>query len=208
MGEGDAFFVGVVNGPRGKATILWDDADGMALQIAWEESAPPAVPIRLLVGLPRPQTARRVLFEAAVFGVPELHFFQSERGEPSYASSTLWKTDEWRRHLRQGAEQAFATTIPAVVHHASLKEALANLNVPNGWATVALDVYEHTAPLAKTLGEGLGAVLALGSERGWSPAERDSLRAAGYTLAGLGERVMKTETACVAAMAVTLAKVF
>lgn len=205
MRAGDSFFVGVVNGPRGKARIQRDDSAGMALEIAWEETMLPPAPLKLLVGLPRPQTARRVLFEAAVFGATELHFFQSERGEPSYASSTLWKSDEWRRHLHQGAEQAFATTIPGVFHHASLRHALGHLILPEHWALVALDVYEHTTTLKNALGKSAGAVLALGSERGWSPQERAALRAANYTLASLGERVLKTETACVAAMAIALA---
>lgn len=204
MGVGESFYVGVPNGPRGKATIQKDDEQGMALAIAWDKEAPAAAPLHLLVGLSRPQTARRVLFEAAVFGVPQLHFFQSERGERSYAYSKLWD-GEWERHLHQGAEQAFATTIPKVYHYDSLDMALASLCPPAGWASVALDVYEATAPLPKTLTDRSGAVLAIGPERGWSPQERDSLRKAAYSLASLGERVLKTETACVAAMAVALA---
>lgn len=206
MGIGEKFYVGLVNGPRGMAEIVEDSESGMALSIEWEPTTPPAAPLKLLVGLPRPQTSRRVLFEAAVFGVQELHFFQSERGEPSYASSSLWSSDEWQRHLRQGAEQAFATTIPEVVHHASLTKALEAVAVPEGWASIALDVYEDTATLTKALGQSSGALLALGSERGWSPKERDTLREKGITLASLGERVLKTETACVAAMAIALAR--
>lgn len=205
MGCGERFYVGQVNGPRGMASILEDTDRGMVLDIEWEAAMPPVAPIQLLVGLPRPQTARRVLFESAVFGVQALHFFQSERGEPSYASSSLWRSGEWQRHLRQGAEQAFATSIPEVMHHPSLKKALESHSVPEGWAIIALDVYEATASLAQALGQSPGVVLALGSERGWSPKEREFLREHGVTLASLGERVLKTETACVAAMAIVLA---
>jgi 16S rRNA (uracil1498-N3)-methyltransferase len=49
-------------------------------------------------------------------------------------------------------------------------------------------------------------VLALGSERGWTPAELDLLGTAGFRFAGLGERILKTETAAVAATAVALAQ--
>jgi RsmE family RNA methyltransferase len=49
-------------------------------------------------------------------------------------------------------------------------------------------------------------VLALGPERGWSASERDLLRAEGFQLVHLGERVLRVETACVAAIAVVKAK--
>ena len=45
-------------------------------------------------------------------------------------------------------------------------------------------------------------ILAIGSERGWSPAERDILRANHFTLAHLGPRVLRAETAVTAAIAI------
>ena len=48
-------------------------------------------------------------------------------------------------------------------------------------------------------------VMALGPERGWGPADREALRAAGFTLVHLGTRVLRVETAVVAALAITRA---
>jgi RsmE family RNA methyltransferase len=45
-------------------------------------------------------------------------------------------------------------------------------------------------------------VLAIGPERGWGPRDRDGLRAAGFALAHLGPRVLRSETAVVAALAI------
>ena len=42
-------------------------------------------------------------------GVEEFHFFHAEKGEPSYGSSSLWKTDEWKNRIKNGVEQAFAS---------------------------------------------------------------------------------------------------
>jgi RsmE family RNA methyltransferase len=77
---------------------------------------------------------------------------------------------------------------------------------------VALDNYESPASLAITLKlfttakiaspSAPAVVLALGSERGWVGAERDMLRANGFALAHLGSRVLRTETACIAAIAI------
>ncbi|HKB91619.1 MAG TPA: RsmE family RNA methyltransferase, partial [Opitutaceae bacterium] len=41
---------------------------------------------------------------------------------------------------------------------------------------------------------------AFGPERGWSATERTLLRAHRFTLAHLGTRVLRTETACVVAL--------
>ena len=69
---------------------------------------------------------------------------------------------------------------------------------------LALDNYEA--------GRGLAAVvpvspvtLAIGPERGWSAGERDLLRGRGFEMVHLGSRVLRTETACVAAVAIVKA---
>ena len=49
-------------------------------------------------------------------------------------------------------------------------------------------------------------VLAIGSERGWSPDERDLFRQNDFVLADLGERPLRTETATIAAISVVSAE--
>jgi 16S rRNA (uracil1498-N3)-methyltransferase len=200
--EGDRFDAGIVDGPRGKGTIVAIGPDG--IQFRFEPVAePPALdPIHLVVALQRPQTARKVLGEATALGVSSIRFFQSEKGEPDYASSTLWSTPEWRRHLMDGAAQAFDTRIPQVSHARSLAEAVAAL--PAGCSGIGLDNYEGTRRLTAGLANAALA-LAFGPERGWSASERTQLRAAGFELAHLGTRVLRTETAVVAALAIVKA---
>lgn len=193
---GQQVLIGAVNGPQAWALVDETAGGGYALTPCWEPWTTPR-PLTVLVGLPRPQTARRVLFEAACQGVTQLAFFQSIRGEPSYASSNLWKSGEWQRHLYQGAEQAAQTSIPEVHHFPSLREALEGL----AFTGLALDVYEAVGPLSQMLAAApREAGLAIGAERGWSAPERDELRGHGIRLAGLGQRVLKVETAFTAAL--------
>ncbi len=208
MQRGDQLFVGVVNGPRGKATIAEDGAAGLRLEIVWEKSIETPRAIWVLAGLPRPQTARDMLREAATFGVAALHFFPAEKGEPSYAGSTLWKSDEWKQRLREGAAQAFATYVPEVKRHASLVDAMHDIlaQTPKPSVTLALDNYEAGAPLSQLAPTQGPVVLALGAERGWSAQERLVLRETGFKLAHLGPRVLRTETALVAGLSVLLAR--
>ncbi len=201
---GEAFDCGQINGPRGRGRLTARDTQGLHLDFTWQEETPPRLaPLTLLVGLPRPQTARKILGEATTLGLARLVFFQSERGEPSYADSTLWTSGEVARLLIAAAEQAFCTRLPEVERIGSLEAGLAAALARETPATrVALDHYEAAVALGEAPLAGLPAMLAVGSERGWSAAERERLRAAGFTLAHLGTRVLRTETACTAGIAV------
>lgn len=202
--EGDPFDAGVVNGPRGKATLAAVGAGALTLTFAWDAPPPALPPTTLLIGLPRPQTARDILRDATTLGATRIHFIATERADRNYATSTLWTSGEWRRHCLTGAAQAFDTRIPEVTWEHTLATALSAL--PPSSARLALDNYEASAPLQKSNPIGYSSlVLALGPERGWGPADRGALRAAGFTLAHLGTRVLRVETAVVAALAITRA---
>lgn len=200
--EGDAFDAGIVDGARGRAVVTAIGPGGLAFRFEPGAEPPPLDPIHLLVALPRPQTARKILNEAASLGVASIRFFASEKGEPGYASSVLWRTREWRRHLVDGASQAFDTRLPQVRHDADLAAAIGAL--APGVPRVALDNYEAPARLRPIPGAPPVA-LAFGPERGWSAGERDRLRRGGFALAHLGPRVLRSETAVVAALAVVKA---
>lgn len=202
---GERFDAGLVNGPRGKATV--DAIDDAALTLAFEWGDPPDTPrpVILLAGLPRPQTARDILRDATTLGATALHFVRTSRSDPNYAASSLWTSGEWRRHTLAGAEQAFDTRVPEVTWTHTLAESLATL--PDSPVRLALDVYEASEPLStRPLGEPRDpAILAFGPERGWDDDDRTRLRAAGFTLVHLGPRVLRTETAILAALAILAA---
>lgn len=208
---GEEFDAGLVNGPRGKGRLDAVRDDALDLSFTWGEPPPPPDAITLLVGLPRPQTARDILRDATTLGVAALHFVATEKSEPSYAHSTLWRAGEWRRHALAGAEQAFSTQIPEVTATHTLASALAlvapnpNLSPAAIAIRLALDNYEASRALSDChLIRDNPLVLALGPERGWGARDRAQLRAAGFELVHLGSRVLRLETAVVAAL--TLAK--
>jgi len=202
---GDSFDTGLVNGPRGKGTLVAIDPLALTLNFTWGPAPPPPDPITLIVGLPRPQTARKILQEATALGVAALHFVLTDKGDSNYARSTLWSTGEWRRHLIAGAEQAFDTRLPEVSHGEPLVAVIAAL--PNNTTRVALDNYEAGEALSQChvlrdiAKPSAPVVLALGPERGWAPRDREHLRTGGFVLVHLGSRVLRLETACVAGVA-------
>lgn len=214
--EGDTFDAGLINGPRGKGTLVAISPDALTLSFAWDGEPPPLDPLVLIVGLPRPQTARDILRDATSLGVAAIHFVVTEKGERSYADSTLWTSGEWQRHLIAGAEQAFDTRLPEITHGRLLLEAIAAL--PPDATRLALDHYDASGPLSgRPLSAGAircpdqgnespAIALAFGPERGWSNAERAALRGAGFAFAHLGPRVLRLETAITAAVALLKAK--
>jgi 16S rRNA (uracil1498-N3)-methyltransferase len=197
---GDTFDAGLVNGARGKGVITAIEEATLKFSFTWGATPPVLDPITLLVGLPRPQTARKILQEATALGVAQLHFALTDKGEPNYSSSVLWRSGEWRRHLILGAEQAFCTHLPELTHGKPLAELLAAL--PEKGTRIALDNYESAISLAELPAISHPIILAVGSERGWSSGERTALRTQGFLFAHLGRRVLRVETACTAALAV------
>jgi RsmE family RNA methyltransferase len=202
---GDTFVAGLVDGPLGTATLLAIDQDALHLAFTPASTPPPLPPLTLLLGLPRPQTARDLLRDATTLGVAALHFVTTDRTDPNYASSSLWTSGEWRRHLLAGAAQACDTRLPSVTWTQTLAGALAAL--PPTHTRLALDNYEASTPLAsalRPLAVPRPLALAFGPERGWAGPDRDRLRAENFTLCSLGPRVLRLETAVVAALSLCL----
>ncbi len=202
LSAGDPFLAGIVDGLIGRATLRSVETDALQMDFEPERESPPLDPITLIVGLPRPQTAKKVLHEATAMGVQRIHFVRSDLGERSYAHSPLWQAAEYRRHLIDGAMQAVSTRLPEITVAQKLVD---TLRAEDAATTLALDNVEASLPLSGTKVD-LPAAIAIGSERGWSAAEREVLREAGYGLVHLGTRILRVETATVAALALVKAR--
>jgi RsmE family RNA methyltransferase len=207
MHTDDRFDAGVVNGPRGKARILSIGETSISIEFTFDANPLPQDPLDIIIGFPRPQSARRILHDAAALGVRRLFFTRTARSDANYARSSLWTSNEWRRHLIDGAQLAFDTRIPEVFASLSLAEATAR---PNVGLQIAFDNYEAPTSLPTLLRSQSEApaslTLAIGPERGWDGADRALLRSSGFTLASLGQRVMRVETAIASAVAVLRAE--
>jgi RsmE family RNA methyltransferase len=203
---GDTFDAGIIDGPRGKGTLVAEGTDGLELKFSWGEAEPPLPPIDLIVGLSRPQTNRKILQEATALGVRSMSFVKTERGEDSYAKSRLWSTGEWRRHLVAGATQAFTTRLPTVNFGDDLELSVSQR--PEGALSIVFDNYESPHDLSHHITEARQhreIVLSFGAERGWTAAERELFRREDFLFAHLGTRPLRTETAIIAAIAITSA---
>jgi 16S rRNA (uracil1498-N3)-methyltransferase len=193
----------------GEAIVRELDDSGLVLDFEsfeGEAKRPPELaPIRLILGFPRPIQANRILKDLTSLGVAEIHLTGTELGEKSYAESSIFKDKDFRAPLIEGAEQACNPRLPEVFTHWTLRRCLDAMGDRRG-LRLFLHPYGET-PRLGAIGELEAPVtLAIGSERGWTEAEVALLRAAGFEQRGLGSRILKTETAAVAAIAIALAR--
>lgn len=210
-GAGDSFDAGLVNGAAGRAEILSVSPQGMEFRFEASGDGKPLYPVSLIIGFPRPIQLKRLLRDIASLGVSQVHLCGTELGEKSYLKATLSQPEELTAMLKDGSIQAKSTHVPQVFVHQDVASCL-DFVAGNTFIRVALDNIEPTASLQGFLSSKFsadevkraGVVAAIGSERGWTANERKLFRERGFTLCGMGERVLRTETAATTAVAIIL----
>ena len=218
-GVGDSFDAGIVNGAAGTAEILSVSPQGMEFRFVANGDGKPLHPVTMIIGFPRPIQLKRLLRDIASLGVSQVHLCGTELGEKSYLKATLSQPEELHAMLKDGSIQAKSTHVPQVFVHQNVASCLdfvaGNTSIQvagNTSIRVALDNIEPTASLQGFLSSQFsadeaktaGVVAAIGSERGWTANERNLFRERGFTLCGMGERVLRTETAATTAVAIIL----
>jgi 16S rRNA (uracil1498-N3)-methyltransferase len=113
------------------------------------------------------------------------------------------RSERWERVASGAAEQCGRAVVPRVAPTVTLEELLQR---PFEGARVVLLETPGHAPLPSLALEPAAPLLLLvGPAGGFEPKEADALRAAGFRFASLGPRVLRAETAGVAAVAVAQA---
>ena len=222
--NGDTFRMGIVNESEGTATIKDIGLDGIAVEYH-VECKPKLYPVTLLCAQVRPICMKRILREAVSLGVERIVLTGSDTGEKSYLSSNLYRTGEYKEYLLDGAMQSCHAGVPQVVFSNTVDGALKALGIVTDKASIMdkTDVSESSSfreaalimldnvvgavPLSGVDLKGVDkAVLAIGPERGWSDRERSLFLRGGFAPMLIGSRVLRTETACSAGLAVLLAR--
>jgi 16S rRNA (uracil1498-N3)-methyltransferase len=141
---------------------------------------------------------------ATELGVDEIVPWQAARSVSRWdAAKAVKGRARWQTISREAAKQAHRAWIPEVTEPASTPQ-LVDLA-----ATSRMIVLEPTADVRMSeldLDGDADVVLVVGPEGGIAADELASLRAAGATLARLGETVLRTSTAGPAALALALAR--
>ncbi len=203
--KGDTFRMGIINKSEGDATVTGISENGIDFMYE-PKSVPTMHPVTLLCAQVRPICMKRILREAVSLGVQRIILCGSDTGEKSYLSSNLYKTGEYKEYLLDGAMQACHAGMSEVLFANTADGAIKMVrkHCPDS-DLIVLDNVVGSVPLS-TAEIGKTAVLAIGPERGWSDRERKLFSDAGYRPMLLGSRVLRTETACSAGVAVLLSR--
>ena len=203
--EGDSFRMGIINQNEGDAVITAIGEEGVFF--SYEPKTVPVMhPVTLLCAQVRPICMKRILREAVSLGVRRIILCGSDTGEKSYLSSNLYKTGEYKEYLLDGAMQACHAGMSEVLFANTADGAIRMVreHCPDS-DLIVLDNVVGSVPLSSAE-IGPEAVIAIGPERGWSDRERRLFSEAGYRPMLLGSRVLRTETACSAGVAVLLSR--
>ncbi|WAC61682.1 16S rRNA (uracil(1498)-N(3))-methyltransferase [Pseudoxanthomonas sp. SL93] len=156
--------------------------------------------ITLLQGIARGEKMDLILQKATELGVAAVVPVIAERTEVKLdAERTEKRLAHWRNVITSACEQSGRAIVPVLSTPCALDEA-ARGQAKEDTALLTLDP-QGEASLGTVSIDGGRAVIAIGPEGGWSPRDRETLRQAGFTGLRLGPRILRTETAGLAAIA-------
>jgi 16S rRNA (uracil1498-N3)-methyltransferase len=154
--------------------------------------------ITLLQALPKGDKFDLVLQKGTELGVHSFQALETEHAIPNLNAARLKKREQrWQRIASEAARQSRRTFLPEIKPLQKLSEALEESN-----RDLKLVLWEAGAtPLAEALpgNPPAGVRLLIGPEGGFSHEEINMITAAGYQPVHLGPRILRTETAGLAA---------
>ncbi|CAN7452118.1 16S rRNA (uracil(1498)-N(3))-methyltransferase [Pseudoxanthomonas sp. LjRoot143] len=155
--------------------------------------------VTLLQGIARGEKMDLILQKATELGVAAFIPVMAERTEVKLDAERAEKrVAHWRSVIASACEQSGRARLPTLALPAALIDAVRT--VDDGATKLTLDPTGDVALSTVEVAAG-GVVVAIGPEGGWSPRDRDILSAAGFTGLRLGPRILRTETAGLAAIA-------
>ena len=201
---GDAVRIGVVDGPRGTATVISLGDGTVDLRCTLDATVPSRPRVDLLLALPRPKVLRRLWAQLAALGVGRIILTNAERVERNYFDTHVLDPACFRPLLVEGLQQACDTRLPCVSIHRRFRvlveDELDGLS-PGGVRLVGHPSSLGRPATAIASRSGERVLLAAGPEGGWNEFELRLLEAHGFQTVGLGDRPLRSDTACVALLA-------
>jgi 16S rRNA (uracil1498-N3)-methyltransferase len=167
-----------------------------------------ALPLHLYLAVFKFDHLEWAIEKATELGVARITPILARRTEKHLAQASAKRVERWRRIAHEASQQSRRTSVPVVADPIALKQALTLEHAPN---RILLSETEQSLTLSTTLGaqglasetwEGLTHALAIGPEGGWAPEEMSLFTQHQWTHVTLGPRILRAETAAIAAIAI------
>ena len=208
LGPGDSFFAFDEEGNRYRMRILEATSRSLRAEVleSWPPEPPPEVAVTLLVGLPKADKMDFILEKATELGCSRVAPFRSSRTIPQVdAQDARRKTARWERVALAAAKQCGSARVPDIPGLLSYPAALALAG--SSEARIVFYEGERRFGLKEVLsgmGQAKSVALLIGPEGGFSEDEVREAERAGFVRAGLGQRILRVETAAVAAVSMVM----
>ena len=201
----DQLRIGLLEGALGVGTVRAIAGEAVELRCEFESAIMPPQRVDVLLALPRPKVMRRLWAQLAALGVGRIILTNATRVERHYFDTHVLDEACYGPLLIEGLQQARDTQLPKVLIRRQLKILLEDeldTLVPEGLRVVTKPGAPMPLRTAVLESAEERVLLAVGPEGGWTTFEMDLLAAQGFQLAGVGPRPLRTDTACIALLAI------
>jgi 16S rRNA (uracil1498-N3)-methyltransferase len=142
-----------------------------------------------------------LLEKATELGAGVVTPVQTERSEKGLEHAALKRLARWNRIAREASEQSRRARLPNIESPIDLPQALRN-DPDHRYALDEAGAPPILSVLPDARQPGDSVALLVGPEGGWTDRERAAIAAAGWTPVSLGQNILRTETAAIAALAI------
>jgi len=172
-----------------------------------ELNAEPALPVTLVMSVYKFDHMEWAIEKATELGVIAIAPVIARRTEKHLAQSAAKRVERWRRIAHEAAQQSRRSDVPVIQDPLALTERVREIS---NSTRIVLAEQERSTTLRNALQDAVEAAgvemptleIAIGPEGGWAPEEEALFDANGWRAASLGPRVLRAETAAIAALAV------
>ena len=164
----------------------------------------PPVPITLYQALPKGDKLELIIQKSTELGVGRVVPVAATRSVVQLKGDRAeTKVARWQKIAQEAAEQCERGKVPVV----DVPERLSDVRLPDGTLGLILSerVVTPTLPQALPSVAPMAVAIFVGPEGGWTAEELATMRALGAIEVSLGDRILRTETAGMAAMAILMA---
>ncbi|MGD0832314.1 MAG: RsmE family RNA methyltransferase [Terracidiphilus sp.] len=196
------------------AQVAAVSADEVRFNLIAELEADPALPVTLVLAVFKFDHMEWAIEKATELGVAAIAPVIARRTEKHLAQGAEKRAERWRRIMHEAAQQSRRSDVPVLFDPTVLAARVRGLerakDATSGLTQIVLAEQERTTTLRNALDEAVGAAgsemptieIAVGPEGGWAPDEEALFDANGWRTASLGPRILRAETAAIAALAV------
>lgn len=172
-----------------------------------EVESEPAMPVTLVMSIYKFDHMEWAIEKATELGVAAIAPVIARRTEKHLAQGAAKRMERWRRIAHEAAQQSRRSDVPLIHDAAKLSD---RVKAASASRRIVLAEQERSATLRSALQQAIAAAgekmpeleLAIGPEGGWAPEEEALFDAHGWQAVSLGPRILRAETAAIAALAV------